>query len=120
MTASARPGPAAFNDYLGRATFFVTLASSAKRLRIFATCRKVVTTIIWSQRVSGCRTQHEARTAPRRWGHRRGALLQRTLGTIVRRTGKRGEAIMSAILFWGVGFAALTWLALEIAEWGED
>jgi hypothetical protein len=23
-------------------------------------------------------------------------------------------------LFWGVGFAALSWLAFEIAEWGED
>ena len=23
-------------------------------------------------------------------------------------------------LFWGVGLPALGWLALEIAEWGED
>jgi hypothetical protein len=23
-------------------------------------------------------------------------------------------------LFWGVGLAALSWLALEGAEWGED
>jgi hypothetical protein len=30
------------------------------------------------------------------------------------------EAVMSVMLFWGVGFAALSWLALEIAEWGED
>jgi hypothetical protein len=26
------------------------------------------------------------------------------------------EAVMSVMLFWGVGFAALSWLALEIAE----
>jgi len=27
---------------------------------------------------------------------------------------------MNAMLFWGVGLAALGWLAFEIAEWGED
>ena len=26
---------------------------------------------------------------------------------------------MSVMLFWGVGFAALSWLAFEIAEWGK-
>jgi hypothetical protein len=33
---------------------------------------------------------------------------------------RSGGAIVSVMLFWGVGFAALSWLALEIAEWGED
>jgi hypothetical protein len=28
--------------------------------------------------------------------------------------------VMSIALFWGVGLAALSWLALEIAEWGEE
>jgi hypothetical protein len=26
------------------------------------------------------------------------------------------EAMMSVMLFWGVGFAALSWLAFEIVE----
>jgi hypothetical protein len=31
------------------------------------------------------------------------------------------EAMMSVMLFWGVGFAALGWLAFEIvAEWEDD
>jgi hypothetical protein len=31
------------------------------------------------------------------------------------------EAMMSVMLFWGVGFAALIWLAFEIvAEWEDD
>jgi hypothetical protein len=30
------------------------------------------------------------------------------------------ETVMSVALFWGVGLAALGWLAFEIAEWGED
>jgi hypothetical protein len=30
------------------------------------------------------------------------------------------ETMMYVILFWGVGLAALSWLALEGAEWGED
>ena len=30
------------------------------------------------------------------------------------------ETAMSVALFWGVGLAALSWLALDIAEWGED
>jgi hypothetical protein len=30
------------------------------------------------------------------------------------------EMMMYVALFWGVGLAALSWLALEIAEWGED
>jgi hypothetical protein len=30
------------------------------------------------------------------------------------------ETKMYATLFWGVGLAALSWLALEGAEWGED
>jgi hypothetical protein len=28
--------------------------------------------------------------------------------------------VVSIALFWGVGLAALGWLAFEIAEWGED
>jgi hypothetical protein len=30
------------------------------------------------------------------------------------------EAMVSVMLFWGVGFAALSWLAFEIVESGED
>jgi hypothetical protein len=31
------------------------------------------------------------------------------------------EAMMSVMLFWGVGFAVLSWLAFEIvAEWEDD
>jgi hypothetical protein len=30
------------------------------------------------------------------------------------------EAMMSVMLFWGVALPALSWLALEIAEWGQD
>jgi hypothetical protein len=29
---------------------------------------------------------------------------------------KRGKAVVSVILFWGVGFAALGWLVFKIAE----
>jgi hypothetical protein len=30
------------------------------------------------------------------------------------------EAMMSIMLFWGIGFAALSWLAFEIVESGEE
>jgi len=30
------------------------------------------------------------------------------------------EIVVSIALFWGVGLAALSWLALEGVEWGED
>jgi hypothetical protein len=30
------------------------------------------------------------------------------------------EAMMSVMLFWGVGVAALSWLAFEIVESGEE
>jgi hypothetical protein len=30
------------------------------------------------------------------------------------------EARVFVVLFWGVGLAALSWLAFEGAEWGED
>jgi hypothetical protein len=36
------------------------------------------------------------------------------IGTVKRRL------VVSIALFWGVGLAALSWLALEIAEWGQD
>jgi hypothetical protein len=29
---------------------------------------------------------------------------------------KKGKAVVSVILFWGVGFAALGWLVFKIAE----
>jgi hypothetical protein len=35
-------------------------------------------------------------------------------------TGGQMGAMVSVMIFWGVGFAALSWLAFEIAEWGED
>jgi hypothetical protein len=28
--------------------------------------------------------------------------------------------VVSIALFWGVALAALSWLAFEIAEWGEE
>jgi hypothetical protein len=29
----------------------------------------------------------------------------------------KGKALMSLMLFWGVGFPALDWLVFKIAEW---
>jgi hypothetical protein len=45
----------------------------------------------------------------------------RAIGRKSRRKGSREkEMTVSIALFWGVALPALSWLALEIAEWGQD